>query len=119
MSYQKISIADILRAIKYKPETKNGICSQRLIMHWLSPENYARMKDAMSEWPKCSDCRVYPVPIRNETPSAALAQMAYMRERENNRSLWDASTEYGRLRWELLDWLIKHSDLQKPLWRRT
>lgn len=31
MSYQKISIADILRAIKYKPET------QGLIMHWLSP----------------------------------------------------------------------------------
>lgn len=112
MSYQKISIAAILRAIKYAPETKNGICAQRLITHWLGPENCARMKEAMCEWPKRSNCRVYPVPIRNETPSAALAQMAYMRERENNRSLWDASTEYGRLRWELLDWLIKHPDLQ-------
>lgn len=37
MSYQKISIADILRAIKYKPETQKGICTQGLIMHWLSP----------------------------------------------------------------------------------
>ena len=115
MSYQKISIADVLRAIKYAPETQNGICGQRLIMHWLSPEKYKLMKDAMCEWPKRSNCRVYPVPTRTDVPSAALAQIAYMRERENNRSLWDASTEYGRLRYELLDWLINHPDLQKPL----
>lgn len=118
MSYQNISIADILRAIRYKPETDGGICGQRLIRLWLSPVNYTILKNAMCEWPKRSDCRVYPVPIRNETPSAALAQMAYVRERENKRSLWDADTEYGRLRWELLDWLIKHPDLQRPLWKR-
>lgn len=87
------------------------------LLDWLSPENYARMKAAMREWPKYSGCRVYPVPTRTDVPSAALAQMAYMRE--NNRSLWDAGTEYGRLRWELLDWLIKHPDMQKPLWKRV
>lgn len=76
------------------------------------------MKDAMCEWPKRSDCRVNPVPQKEGVRCPSLAQMEYMRLRENNRSLWDANTEYGRLRWELLDWLIKHPDLQKPLWSR-
>lgn len=118
MNYTKITIADILRAIKYKPETNGGICGQRLINLWLSPRNYALMKDAMCEWPKRSECRVYPVPQKEGISCASMAQMEYMRLREKELSLWDANTEYGALRWELLEWLIKHPDLQRPLWKR-
>lgn len=117
-SYKKISIADVLRAVKYNPEPDNGICTQKLVRLWLSPSHYATMKEAISEWPKRSDCRVYPVPASNGNQCPSLAQMEYHRRRMDNKSLWDASTEYGALRYELLDWLIKHPDLQKPLWKR-
>lgn len=47
------------------------------------------------EWPKFSGNTAYPI--------GWLARVS--------ATLWDRNTEYGQLRWELLEWLIK--ELQK------
>lgn len=52
------------------------------------------MRRAMMSWSKYSGDPVYPVPGGPD---------AYM----ENRDKWLRLTEYGRLRWELLDWVIQ------------
>lgn len=52
-------------------------------------------------WPKYSGSIVFPIPG---------GMLAY-NEAKLNDTLWDLNTEYGQLRWELLEWLIE--ELQK------
>ena len=54
----------------------------------------AALRAAMMSWPKYSGDFIYPIPGGG---------MAY----DNHRAKWDRTTEYGRLRWELLDWIIQ------------
>lgn len=58
------------------------------------------LKHLMSLWPKFSGRTFYPVPSTNE------GQDAYGAFHECI-ACWDKNTEYGQLRWELLDFCIQ------------
>ena len=60
-----------------------------------------------AKWPKHSGDKVYPVPHPTESSGTAYD------DAEETESLWDPSTEYGALRWELLEFCI--SELEKEL----
>ena len=64
----------------------------------------------MTKWPKFSGAEAYPVPDPNHTEkpeSLRAAQVLFWQAGKIAR--WDVSTEYGRLRHELLAWLIKQT----------
>lgn len=60
-----------------------------------------KLAKLFARWPKSSKNPVYPIPGGME--AYANARLC--------RTMWDRSTEYGALRWELLEWLIE--ELQK------
>jgi hypothetical protein len=53
----------------------------------------------VESWPKFSGNSTYPVPETSKTPGRAFFEI---------RNMWDNNTEYGRNRWELLDFLIDY-----------
>lgn len=55
-------------------------------------------------WPKFSGDKVYPIPGGEATFDAYF---------DTNRNMWDKGTEYGRLRWDLLHWMI--NELEKEV----
>lgn len=55
------------------------------------------LKAAIARWPKHGGDMTYPVPGGEEAYDAA-------RETDSH---WDVNSEYGRLRFELLDWVIQ------------
>ena len=57
----------------------------------------------MASWPKYSGDRGFPVPHTPECGYASPRSAYYVAR--NARTLWDRSTEYGQLRWELLEYL--------------
>jgi len=65
----------------------------------------AIMYDLFKSWPKFSGDKYYPVP----SPSGCNASLEY----DDSFDLWDKTTEYGRSRWELLDFMI--SELQTEI----
>lgn len=75
------------------PEDKDfGICWNAQI-----PESVVGALS--SNWSKFSGDVTYPVPSGKEDVSPSFAYLFYGR--------WDKRTKYGRLRWELLDFLIE------------
>lgn len=65
------------------------------------------LKEIWENWPKYSGMSLYPVP-----------EFEGQRGKEARNSfyktilLWDRNTEYGRNRWELLEWLIEEIQIQ-------
>lgn len=58
----------------------------------------------MEHWPKFSGCSVYPIKV----PKADIGKFRNYYSYAGSRNLlWDKRTEYGRLRYELLDFLIE------------
>ena len=59
-------------------------------------------------WPKHSGDKYYPVPAT----TAPNAGTQYLRTRDIT-GLWNKETEYGKLRYELLDWCIEQLNQEK------
>lgn len=55
------------------------------------------MDDLMPEWPKASNTIGFPVP----------GGVNAYQEAADKGTLWSKRTKYGKLRWELLNWLIE------------
>lgn len=103
-----VTIKTLLIAIKKMPNHDRGICEQPAITH-LSIKAFNMVQKLMVQWPKYSGSYDYPVPAVKEdmTPKEQF--------HHDPNSLWDANTEYGALRWELLDWLIEQPELDVQL----
>jgi hypothetical protein len=96
--------SEILKDIKKKPHTiQCGICYN---FKW--HESTFRNKElydvlnqhdlSITQWPKFSGWVNYPIPhSKDEHPEHAYS----------NYDKWSKRTKYGRLRYELLDWLIE------------
>lgn len=81
-----------------KNNRNTGICNQLTI----GQLDRGTLMHLMWMWPKHSGCGTCPVP---STIKGMTAHMCYSRHRRN-RMLWDNRTAYGKLRYELLDFLI-------------
>lgn len=95
MSKKLLHILKQIHATRKRPHT--GICAMIIDVG----KGYAELtefKALATAWPKYSGNRTYPVPTpAGRTPSS------YFASRSN---LWDRTTAYGALRWELLEWCI-------------
>ena len=64
-------------------------------------------REIWEKWPKYSGMGLFPVPE---------FEGQYGKEAEDSfyktHLLWDKDTEYGRNRWELLEWMIKEIQIQ-------
>ena len=58
-------------------------------------------------WPKYSGMRLFPVPAFEGQQSKEAENSFY-----KTNLLWDKNTEYGRNRWELLEWMIREIQIQ-------
>lgn len=85
---------------------KYGICTQ---VRGITALETGYMHHLMLQWPGCSEHFTFIVPARRSDTSAKSAQNAYAYC--NTVQMWDRNTEYGALRWELLEWMIE--ELQK------
>lgn len=94
---------DLLTALKQLRENgpKNrdvGICSQ---LGWYSSEEHRQFRASFKTWPHYSGDISFPVP----SPDGSIEAIdAYF---NNLGDLRDRDTEYGRLRWDLLDHIIE------------
>lgn len=84
-----------------------GICTQ--ITRHLTIRESSYMSHLMQQWQGSSGSINYPVPASRIDTSTKAAQVKYVKS--NTKQMWDRDTEYGQLRWELLEWLIE--ELQK------
>lgn len=85
----------------------NGICAQ--LYEQLTGLERDSMLCLMRQWPERSGHIDWPVPASRTDTSPESAQYKYMAS--DTKKMWDRNTEYGQLRWELLEWLIE--ELQK------
>ena len=87
-------------------ELSSGICDSvinELIGLPRGPHDIDKMAKLISKWPLHSGDSLYPVPSSQHSQPGAAFQMAYL-----DRILWDQTTEYGRARLALLDYLIEN-----------
>lgn len=94
---------DLLTALKQLRENgphnrSAGICSQFDLYGSYSSEERRQFRDSFKTWQYYSGDPSFPV------PGTAAAIDAYF---DKSNDLWDRDTAYGRLRWNLLDHLIK------------
>lgn len=111
-----------LKSLKDNPETLDlemGLCAN--VDAQLGPvHRYCRtlvLSGLVTLWPLYSGDPVYPIPPSRQdagcdekrydcgmpTHSMRIFDETLYKEDPN---MWDVSTEYGQLRWELLEWLI-------------
>lgn len=84
----------------------HGICTQ---VNGITHLERGYMLHLMQQWPERSGHIDWPVPASRADKSPKSAYHKYMES--NAKQMWDSNTEYGQLRWELLEWLIE--ELQK------
>ena len=98
----------ILHAMTYGPgfdldERRTGICA--IVRDYIPYEAWedfdAWMRKAVVKWPHFSGSFLYPV----DDGSIDSAEDQFYAARYEAR-MWDEKTEYGRLRWDLLRFLI-------------
>lgn len=95
-------MTDLLTALKQLrengPKNRNsGICKQ---IDWYNSEEHRQFRASFETWPHYSGDDSFPVPSPDKSMDAI---DAYFNE---SNDLWDRGTEYGRLRWDLLDHII-------------
>lgn len=78
-----------------------GICSQLDLYGLYSSEERRQFRDSLKTWPHYSGDSSFPVPSPDKSVEAIDAYF------DEQLDLWDRDTEYGRLRWDLLDHIIK------------
>lgn len=99
-------MTDLLTALKQLRENgpynrDAGICAQFDLYGLYSSEERQQFRASFKTWPHYSGGISFPVP---STDGFTEAIDAYFDE---TNDLWDRDTEYGRLRWDLLDHIIK------------
>lgn len=99
-------MTDLLTALKQLRENgpKNrdaGICSQFDLCGSYRSEERRQFRDSFKTWPHYSGDISFPVPSSDKSIEAIDAYF------DKGNDLWDRDTEYGRLRWDLLDHIIK------------
>lgn len=85
----------------------HGICTQ--LSEPLTVLERGCLFHLMQLWPGSSGHANFPVPANRTDTSSKAAYHKYVES--NTKQMWDRDTEYGQLRWELLEWLIE--ELQK------
>jgi len=80
----------------------DGIC-QAVRYAVSDPRSDRLVRDLIARWPNASRDRNFPVPSMRKGISPATA---FIMARDSGR-MWDQTTAYGRVRRELLQWLIK------------
>lgn len=102
------SLLEQLQALhKNGPQSmRHGICLQ---VSWLAVKEHDTLQHLMVTWPAGTSDTTFPVPASRSDKTASSAQLAY--RKASREQMWDRNTEYGQLRWELLEWLIE--ELQK------
>ena len=88
-----------LEALKSERDEDSGICGNCLSLPFLV------LLPLFEKWPKYSGIPEYPVPSPDKKTTAKDAYYRY--------SLWDTDSQYGKDRWELVEFLIK--ELRKEL----
>ena len=78
-----------------------GICQVRTY------ETRPYFREIWEKWPKYSGMSLFPVPEFEGQQGKEAVDSFY-----KTNLLWDKNTEYGRNRWELLEWLIKEIQIQ-------
>ncbi len=102
------TLLEALKAIKTDPSLRSdevGICSSidtyfRIKGYYTQSSDTYEIRRLMSYWPKFSGKDFYPIPspVPNKTPHG------YFHECHD---MWNQETEYGKLRWELLEFCIQ------------
>lgn len=107
---KKALFLETLKAIKeFGPKRQHaGICANSDLyrtdkenLGWY--ECYKFVRDYSSDWSSYSGVAGYPIP----STLAGMCPEECFNEHVLEYNLWDKETEYGRLRWELLDYLIE------------
>lgn len=81
------------------PENRDvGICAQ---FDLSDSEERWQFRACFKTWPHYSGDIDFPIPSPDESMNAVDAYF------DKGNDLWDRDTEYGRLRWDLLDHIIK------------
>ena len=98
-------MTDLLTALKQLRDTgpydrSTGICSQLDLYGLYSAEERRQFRNSFKTWPHYSGDISFPVPSTDKSIDAIDAYF------DNLYDLWDRDTEYGRLRWDLLDHII-------------
>lgn len=98
-------MTDLLTALKQLrdngPKNHNvGICGQFDLYGLHSEEERRQFRNCFKTWQHYSGDDSFPIPSPDKSINA---QDAYFDKRND---LWDRDTEYGRLRWDLLDHII-------------
>lgn len=125
----KAAVLAALKTLRDAPDTidiTSGLCSNVDSILGAEEQGYRRRAfyAVIESWPFYSGDPVYPIPPtradagcdveRYHTHPRTLAMRAFddvlMSEEPD---FWDVSTEYGQMRWELLDWLI--ATLETPV----
>ena len=95
----KFTLSQLITALKLIREERDcedcGICANVDSLMSVDSNQYDEFLDLMISWSKFSGQEIYPVN----------GQDSYHRAKTNG-TLWDKSTNEGRLRFELLDYLI-------------
>lgn len=99
-------MTDLLTALKQLRENgpKNrdvGICSQFDLYGFYSSEERRQLRASFKTWPHYSGDIDFPVPSPDKYMEAVDVYF------DEGNDLWDRDAEYGRLRWDLLDHIIK------------
>ena len=117
LNKENISILhDALLCIKPSSNSFFGICfeiSSKLVDSVGQGDLYTTLfeaaKELMQEWPNYSGDPSYPVSDKNSSLSPG---DQYLSARINNK-MWNSSTEYGRLRYNLLNFLIEQTNINR------
>ena len=100
MNQEQLDLLDMLYGIRLNGpiNSRSGICGN------VSYRKCLILDELFKTWPKYSGNREFPIQVEGEDPQATYIYC---------KNMWSNSTEYGQLRWELLNYCI--AQLQKAL----
>ncbi len=104
--HKQRALTQLLRQLKELQEAGPkyptlGICQVSTL------ETRPYFREIWEKWPKYSGISRFPVP-EFEGQQGKEAEDSFYK----THLLWDKNTEYGRNRWELLEWMIKEIQIQ-------
>lgn len=91
----KICTLVALKDLHADPNKSGGICPE-FNAYKLGGVCYLYMRKVMLSWPKRTNDTPFPVPSGRVSPCVAY----------NNFDKWSKRSEYGKARWELLEYMI-------------
>lgn len=99
MNQEQLDLLDMLYGIRLNGpiNSRSGICGN------VSFRRCLILDGLFKTWPKYSGNQEFPIQVGDEGPAATYLYC---------KNMWDKSTEYGQLRWELLDHCIAQLQIQ-------